>query len=151
MLLAHSVSTLLVCRSASSLSSLFPVCQSVDFNKLEMSSLLRYKRFFKLTTSTSASKSEHISVIRRHFVNHPRLRDVEVISGFLYANNQHKLQNKQAIAQALQAQQEFKNAQAAAAAAAAAAAQTRAQIQADAEDERMWAEQNPQAAQQKQE
>ena len=101
--------------------------QSVDFNKLEMSSLLRYKRFFKLTTSTSASKAEHISVIRRHFVNHPRLRDVEVISGFLYANNQHKLQNKQAIAQALQAQQELKNAQAAAAA----AAQAQAQAQAD--------------------
>ena len=80
-----------------------------------MSSLLRYKRFFKLSTSTSASKGEHIAVIRKHFVNHPRLRDVEVISAFLYANQQHKLQNKQAVQHALAQQAEQKAAAAAAA------------------------------------
>ena len=95
--------------------------QSVDFAKLEMASLLRYKRHFKLSLRPSAPKVELISNIRKHFVHHPRLRDVDVISSFLYANQQQKLQNKQALQQAAQQQQEQKS-QAAAAAAAAAAA-----------------------------
>jgi hypothetical protein len=98
------------------------VCsQTVDFNKLEMSSLLKYKRHFKLPLRPDAPKVELISHIRKHFVHHPRLRDVDVISAFLYANQQQKLQNKQALQQAAQQVQEAKALQAAAASAAAAA------------------------------
>src|SRR4051812_29069324 len=41
--------------------------QSVDFARVEMSSLLRYKRHFKLPVRPQASKSELISHIRKHF------------------------------------------------------------------------------------
>jgi hypothetical protein len=36
--------------------------------------------------SPQASKKELIAAVRRHFTHHPRLRDAEVISTFLYAN-----------------------------------------------------------------
>jgi len=97
-----------------------PLC-TVDFAKLEMSSLLKYKRHFKLPLRPAAPKVELIAHIRKHFVHHPRIRDVDVISAFLYANQQQKLQNKQALQQAAAQQQEQKSQQAAAAAAAAAA------------------------------
>jgi hypothetical protein len=87
-----------------------------------MASLLKYKRHFKLPLRPAAPKIELISHIRKHFVHHPRLRDVDVISSFLYANQQQKASNKQALLQAQTQQAEQKAAAAAAAAAGAAAA-----------------------------
>lgn len=73
-----------------------------------MSSLLKYKRHFKLPLRPSAPKIELIAHIRKHFIHHPRLRDVDVLSSFLYANQQQKLQNKQALLQAHNAASEQK-------------------------------------------
>lgn len=57
-----------------------------------MSSLLKYKRHFKLNIRPNAPKMEVIHSVRKHFAHHPRLRDVDVLSAFLWANLEHKKQ-----------------------------------------------------------
>jgi hypothetical protein len=64
----------------------------VDFAKLEMASLLKYKRHFKLPVRPNASKNELISAARKHFLNHPRLKDFDVLSSFLFANQKYMKQ-----------------------------------------------------------
>jgi len=58
----------------------------VDFTKLEMASLLRYKRYHKLHVRANCPKSELLAVTRKHFIGASRLKDSDVISQFLYAN-----------------------------------------------------------------
>jgi hypothetical protein len=58
----------------------------VDFSKIERASLLRYKKYFGLVVSPTASKKELLAAVKKHFAHHPRLRDAEVISDFLYRN-----------------------------------------------------------------
>jgi len=53
-----------------------------------MASLLRYKRHFQLPLRPNAPKAELMGAVRKHFTHHPKLKDVEVISAFLYANQQ---------------------------------------------------------------
>ena len=62
----------------------------VDFVKMEMASLIRYKIFYNLDAPPNATKRELMQVVMRHFSQHPRLRDAEVISAFLYANQRYK-------------------------------------------------------------
>lgn len=55
-----------------------------------MSSLLKYKKHFKLNIRPNAPKIELIQNVKKHFARHPRLRDVDVIASFLFANVAHK-------------------------------------------------------------
>ncbi len=57
---------------------------------MEMASLLRYKTYFNLEAPPNATKRELLLVVMRHFSQHPRLRNAEVISAFLYANQRYK-------------------------------------------------------------
>jgi len=61
----------------------------VDFVKLEMRSLSKYRKHFKLNVRPEASKTELIQSVRKHFAHHPRLRDQDVISSFLFANRKY--------------------------------------------------------------
>jgi len=56
-----------------------------------MASLLRYKKQFQLQVRPSAPKRDLIASVKKHFIHHPRLRDAEVMSAFLYANQKHNL------------------------------------------------------------
>lgn len=58
----------------------------VDLVKLEMASLLRYKNFFRLNARPNCTKKDLIGIVMKHFSAHPRLRDAEVISDFLFRN-----------------------------------------------------------------
>lgn len=68
---------------------------SVDFVKLEMSSLLRYARHYQLNIRPHVTKTELIPVVRKHFTHHPRMRDVDVIAAFLHANQKYLKEMKQ--------------------------------------------------------
>jgi len=59
--------------------------QAVDFTKLEMSSLQKYQAHFKVECKTNVTKMDLLESVRRHFTHHPRLREADVISAFLYA------------------------------------------------------------------
>lgn len=61
----------------------------IDFGKLEMSSLLKYKRHYKLSVRPQSSKLELLTAVRSHFLHHPSIKDIEVISAFLYANQRY--------------------------------------------------------------
>jgi hypothetical protein len=68
------------------LSGPFSFLQVVDFAKLEMSSLKKYQRYFKLdTVRPNANKEELIRAVTKHFVVEPKLREAQVISQFLFA------------------------------------------------------------------
>lgn len=63
--------------------------QLVDFGKLEMSSLKKYQRYFKIETpKPNPNKDELIRSITKHFVSEPKLRESQVISQFLFALRQ---------------------------------------------------------------
>eukprot|EP00808_Paulinella_micropora_P019606 g1209.t1 len=62
---------------------------AVDFAKLEMSSLLKYKHVFGLQIRPGAPKRDVIQAVQKHFMHHPRIQDTEVISAFLYANKKY--------------------------------------------------------------
>jgi len=54
-----------------------------------MASLMRYQAYYNLDAPPNATKRELMAVVMRHFVEHPQLRDAEVISSFLYANQKY--------------------------------------------------------------
>lgn len=62
----------------------------VDFNKLEMGSLLRYKKHYQLPVRATCPKSELIILVKKHFHQQARLREAETISNFLFANKKAK-------------------------------------------------------------
>jgi hypothetical protein len=58
----------------------------VNFGRLEMSSLKKYQRYFKLETRhPNAGKQDLVRAISKHFAVEPKLRESQVISQFLFA------------------------------------------------------------------
>jgi hypothetical protein len=58
----------------------------VDFGRLEMASLKKYQRYFKLETrQPNAGKQDLVRAISKHFAVEPKLRESQVISQFLFA------------------------------------------------------------------
>lgn len=57
-----------------------------DFSKISMLSLIRYAKYYNLNVPPNAAKRELISILIKHFGNHPHVSDVDVISNFLYTN-----------------------------------------------------------------
>jgi len=62
----------------------------IDFNRWEMETLKKYSHYFNLETSPKPLKSELVSIVRKHFVHSPKLREADVVADFLYANNRAK-------------------------------------------------------------
>jgi hypothetical protein len=58
----------------------------VNFGRLEMASLKKYQRYFKLETrQPNAGKQDLVRAISKHFAVEPKLRESQVISQFLFA------------------------------------------------------------------
>jgi hypothetical protein len=51
-----------------------------------MESLKRYVAQFDLPAPETATKEELVAIVSRHFVGHPHLREPEVVSAFIFAN-----------------------------------------------------------------
>jgi histone deacetylase complex subunit SAP30 len=58
----------------------------VDFSKLDMAALKRYKRTFKLRTRHNSTKVELIAAITKHFTT-LHVNEVEIIEAFLETMN----------------------------------------------------------------
>jgi len=56
--------------------------QAVDFSELDITSLKRYKRLYKLRTRNSSSKPELVSAVSKHFAT-ISVNELEIIEQFL--------------------------------------------------------------------
>lgn len=62
--------------------------QTIDFGKLDVAALKRYKRSYKLRTRHNSSKSELVMAVQKHFASMP-VNEVAIIETFLDTiNNQ---------------------------------------------------------------
>uniref|UniRef100_A0A7S0UQQ4 Histone deacetylase complex subunit SAP30 Sin3 binding domain-containing protein n=1 Tax=Polytomella parva TaxID=51329 RepID=A0A7S0UQQ4_9CHLO len=66
----------------------------VDFYKLDLSSLLRYKKYYKLGDATTASKEEMVPMIQKHFAQQ-NIDEEETLLRFIQAVQKHNRQQQQ--------------------------------------------------------
>jgi len=67
----------------------------IDFNKWEMPTLKKYREHFNLEAPPKSTKSQLVTVVKKHFIHTPKLRESEVVADFLYANNKAKQKHAQ--------------------------------------------------------
>jgi len=63
--------------------------QAVDFNKLDVATLKRYKRSYKLRLRHNSTKTELVNAVSKHFASLP-VNENEIIEAFLETINQQE-------------------------------------------------------------
>ena len=59
-------------------------------NTQQQTSLKKYRDFYELDVPVNATKADLVAAVKKHFSHSLHVRDEEVISGFLYANEEAK-------------------------------------------------------------
>eukprot|EP01102_Stenamoeba_stenopodia_P018676 TRINITY_DN6897_c0_g1_i2.p1 TRINITY_DN6897_c0_g1~~TRINITY_DN6897_c0_g1_i2.p1 ORF type:complete len:138 (+),score=31.67 TRINITY_DN6897_c0_g1_i2:55-468(+) len=67
--------------------------EPVDFSKLELSTLKKYKRYYKLRTRSSSNKAELVAAIAKHFQT-MQISESQILETFVYLIKRKERKNK---------------------------------------------------------